>query len=182
VIHVLLSWIPNGLSLTRLVLGLVLPGLPAEYRLAVVGIAAATDLLDGLTARWLRAGSQTGRLLDPLADKVFVLVLVGTLVSEGAIGLAWAIAVAARDLTVMAAAMVAMARARLKDIRWMKPRWLGKCATAAQFVLLLIVVGAGGGWWWPTALTAGLSIAAAADYAVAYLRRPAGSPDSGTRE
>jgi hypothetical protein len=33
VTRVPLSWLPNGLSLTRLVLGLALPWLPADWRL-----------------------------------------------------------------------------------------------------------------------------------------------------
>ncbi len=76
-------WLPNGLSLARLALGLALPWLPADWRLGAVLVAAITDLLDGLTARWLRAGSETGRVLDPLADKVFILSLVGILLSGG---------------------------------------------------------------------------------------------------
>ena len=165
-----LSWLPNGLSLTRLVLGLVLPWLPADWRLGVIAAAALTDLFDGLTARWLHASTETGRLLDPLADKVFVLVLVVVLISERVIGPWWAVAVVARDLVVLAAAVVVMARGRAADFRRMRPRWLGKCTTAAQFALLMVLVVGGRGWGWLLVLTAGLSIAAAADYAVAYVR------------
>jgi phosphatidylglycerophosphate synthase len=164
-----LSWLPNGLSLTRLVLGLALPWLPADWRLGVVAVAALTDLFDGLTARWLHASSEAGRLLDPLADKVFVLVLVAVLISERAIGPGWAVAVVTRDLVVLAAAMVVLARNRPADVRRMRPRWLGKSATAAQFALLAVLVVGGHGWVWLLVLTAGLSIAAAADYARAYV-------------
>lgn len=165
------AWLPNGLSLTRLGLGLALPWLPASWRLGVIAVASLTDLLDGLVARWLRAGTETGRLLDPLADKVFVATLVAILVSERAVRPWWAVAVLARDLVVTAAAAAVMARGRGAGLRRMKPRWLGKCATAAQFALLLELVVVGHGWEWLLALTAALSVAAAGDYVRAYCRR-----------
>jgi phosphatidylglycerophosphate synthase len=162
------AWLPNGLSLTRLALGLALPWVPADWRLGAVAVAALTDLLDGLAARRLRAGSEVGRLLDPLADKVFVVTLVAILVSERAVGPGWAVAVLARDLVVTAAAVVVMAGGRAAGLRRMRPRWPGKWATAAQFALLLDLVVEGHGRGWLVALTAGLSVAAAVDYALAY--------------
>lgn len=127
-------------------------------------IAATTDFLDGLTARWLAAQSQTGRLLDPVADKVFVLVLVGTLIAEDAIGIGWALAVASRDIAVVSVIAMLLIRGRFSHLRSMRPRWLGKCSTAAQFALLTVVVVVGHGWLWLLVLTAGLSIAATLDY------------------
>lgn len=165
-----LSWIPNGLSLSRLVLGLALPWVPAEWRLAAVVVAGLTDLFDGLLARWLRADSETGRRLDPVADKVFVVVLFAVLLAEGAIGPGWAVAVLARDLAVTAAAAVVAVRGRTADLRRMRPRPLGKLATAAQFVLLVQLVVAGRAWPGLLIPTAVLSLASAVDYAVAYLR------------
>ena len=43
----------------------------------VIGAAAATDFLDGWVARRVRATSRWGALLDPIADRVFVLTVVG---------------------------------------------------------------------------------------------------------
>src|SRR5262245_55182061 len=90
--------IPNGLSTFRLLLGVALPWLPVEWRVATVAAAAVSDWLDGLSARLLRLTSDTGRLLDPLADKVFVFALGWILVREGAIAPEWALLVASRDL------------------------------------------------------------------------------------
>ncbi len=73
---------------------------------------------------------------------------------------------------VLAAAAVAVVRGRADDLQRMRPRWPGKCATAAQFVLLLELVLVGYGSGWLLALTAALSIAAAADYVRAYARGP----------
>ena len=46
-------------------------------------IAGASDALDGLAARKLNAGSDFGRMLDPIADKILVAVALMMLVSEG---------------------------------------------------------------------------------------------------
>ncbi|MBI3409815.1 MAG: CDP-alcohol phosphatidyltransferase family protein [Planctomycetes bacterium] len=162
--------IPNGLSLTRLVLGVAFPWLPVDWRLAVVTIAAVTDLLDGLAARWLHGESETGRVLDPLADKVFVLALLGTLVAEQTLPLWWALAVLARDIAVTAGIAVVFVLGRGSKQRRFKPTWLGKCATAAQFGLLIAMVLTGKSWLWLLLLTAGLSIAAAVDYLWTYIR------------
>jgi CDP-diacylglycerol--glycerol-3-phosphate 3-phosphatidyltransferase len=68
--------LPNQLTASRFVLGLVLFGL-IEYHLwiasiVVFAVAAFTDWLDGYLARRLNLGSTLGRNLDPLVDKVVV--------------------------------------------------------------------------------------------------------------
>ena len=46
-------------------------------------IAGVSDWLDGFAARKLKAGSDFGRMLDPIADKVLVAVALMMLVAEG---------------------------------------------------------------------------------------------------
>ena len=55
-------------------------------RLAVLAAAAGTDLLDGALARRL-GPSRLGAWMDPVADKIFMLIAFGTLAFSGA--LAW---------------------------------------------------------------------------------------------
>ncbi len=66
---------PNCLSLSRpLVLGPLLTlakDQPQWVVLCLFVIMAATDLLDGMIARWLRCSSNAGAVLDPLCDKLF---------------------------------------------------------------------------------------------------------------
>jgi CDP-diacylglycerol--glycerol-3-phosphate 3-phosphatidyltransferase len=66
--------IPNQLTLGRLVLACVLFALIAAslwlWCLIVFVVAAFTDWLDGYLARVYRMGSDLGRNLDPLIDKV----------------------------------------------------------------------------------------------------------------
>jgi cardiolipin synthase len=82
--------LPNAITMLRIVLvpvfavAFVLPGDPARIiAFLVFAIAGATDWLDGFAARKLNAGSEFGRMLDPIADKVLVAVALMMLVAEG---------------------------------------------------------------------------------------------------
>jgi phosphatidylglycerophosphate synthase len=56
------------------------------WQLAIVGLAAATDFLDGVLARRF-GGSRAGAMLDPIADKAFAAAAFLTVASRGM--LAW---------------------------------------------------------------------------------------------
>ena len=71
---VVLAVIPNLLSAARLVLGLAFAAVPVSWRLVVVVVAGATEFLDGALRRLWHVSGAMGHLLDPSADKVFVLV------------------------------------------------------------------------------------------------------------
>jgi cardiolipin synthase len=82
--------LPNALTVLRLVLvpvfvvAFVLPGDGARLvAFGVFVIAGVSDWLDGFAARKLKAGSDFGRMLDPIADKVLVAVALMMLVAEG---------------------------------------------------------------------------------------------------
>lgn len=166
----MLHLIPNAFSVSRLLLGLAFPFIPIEWRLKVIVVAAVTDALDGLTARWLRAESNAGRLIDPVADKVFVLVVAATLLVEGAIHPLWALGVATRDVVVLIGLTYVIARRQWAVGRRMRPSWLGKTTTAGQFALLLVLVVRGEAPVWLLVLVMMLSVAAAADYTVNLTR------------
>jgi hypothetical protein len=61
----------------------------------------------------------------------------------------------------------------------MRPSWLGKCTTAAQFAVLLVLVGWEAATPWLLIPTVALSVAAAADYARQFLSPGGMIPDSG---
>lgn len=171
--------LPNALTASRLVLAVAFPWLPMQWRLAVIVWAAASDLVDGWLARRLDAASTTGRLLDPIADKAFVLVLVVTLVAEGTLDAWWAFGFAVRDIAVLAGVIAVLVQGKWRTARSMRPQRLGKITTAAQFAVLLVLVARGSAWPWLLALTSVVSIAAAVDYAIAYLgSRPAPGPEN----
>ncbi|MEO5666436.1 MAG: CDP-diacylglycerol--glycerol-3-phosphate 3-phosphatidyltransferase [Bdellovibrionota bacterium] len=71
---------PNGLTALRLALMPLLAILVekgyGEWGLVVLILAGLTDLFDGYFARRLRQESDVGRLMDPVADKIFLCVAV----------------------------------------------------------------------------------------------------------
>src|SRR5271154_2810418 len=82
--------LPNALTILRIALvpvfaiAFVLPGDGARLvAFAVFAVAGLSDWLDGFAARKLNAGSDFGRMLDPIADKVLVAVALMMLVAEG---------------------------------------------------------------------------------------------------
>jgi phosphatidylglycerophosphate synthase len=133
----LVALIPNCLSLARLVLGLAFPWIAPDWRVAAVLAGAASDALDGIISRKLHATSTTGRILDPIADKVFVISVLFTLVFDDTFQLWQVILVGTRDLVVLAGAAIVTATHGWSATKRMPPSWLGKVTTAAQFVLLL---------------------------------------------
>jgi len=76
----LLGNIPTALSLSRIFVSLMLiklffvDVLPWGKTSCLIGIGIVSDILDGLTARWLKVASSFGAGLDRIADKLFVVV------------------------------------------------------------------------------------------------------------
>src|ERR1700760_4248776 len=84
--------LPNAITVSRILLVPVfallfaVPGAPARLAAFVIFcIAGISDALDGLAARKLNAGSDFGRMLDPIADKILVAVALMMLVAERSI-------------------------------------------------------------------------------------------------
>lgn len=162
--------LPNALSVSRLVLALAFPWLPSGWRLGAVVAGAASDLLDGLLSRRLHATSAAGRLLDPVADKLFVFSVVGTLWWQEQIAL-WQLAlVGIRDLATLAGSAWMFLREGWAARGEMTPKFSGKITTAVQFVFLLSVL------YYETvmhslfAITVVCSCWAAVDYVTRYAR------------
>lgn len=97
--------IPNVLSLLRLgtvpiFLWLFVSG--AESAAVILyGIGAATDFFDGFIARRWGQISELGRLLDPLADRVFIVALAVALIARGALAWWLAAAIVLRDVVLL---------------------------------------------------------------------------------
>lgn len=103
------------------------------WRLAIVGVTAATDLLDGPIAR--RYGSSPyGPILDPIADKLFMAAAVGVVAFSGQLEPYLIIGVLLRDIV----ATVAFATTFFsEEPRAIPARWSGKAVTVAQILTLV---------------------------------------------
>lgn len=107
----------------------------------VFAVAAITDVIDGFLARYLDQESRLGALLDPLADKLLMLVawLVG--VTVGVVPL-WAVAcVVGRDVMIALGALglVLAGRGRRGPGAW-QPTRLGKYAMFLQSVAIAAAI------------------------------------------
>jgi cardiolipin synthase len=79
--------LPNALTFGRLVLILLFPMLMYDGHplraVILFGALASTDWADGFIARHYNLGSHFGKTIDPVADRVMVLVVVITILAHG---------------------------------------------------------------------------------------------------
>ena len=138
--HGSLLSLPNAISLSRIVFAAGFVAVPeAGARLALIGAASATDFLDGWVARRRGSVSRWGALIDPLADRVFVLAAVASFVARGELSPGQAVTVLARDLATALGFLVAQAVPALRRARF-EARPLGKIVTVLQLATLLAVL------------------------------------------
>jgi CDP-diacylglycerol--glycerol-3-phosphate 3-phosphatidyltransferase/cardiolipin synthase len=129
--------LPNLLSLSRLALVPLFVAMPTPgARAAIVVAAALSDLLDGWIARRRRTASRLGAILDPIADRVFVLAALATLLAEGALTTWQAALLLTRDVATTIGFFVARFAARLRQVE-LKARLPGKAVTVLQIATLL---------------------------------------------
>jgi len=104
----------NAISLLRLVLtGPVVYTLYYEQYLAaflLCWFGAFTDWLDGFVARKTGTVSEWGKVIDPVADKVLVGAVVLMMLVKGLLPVWFVVAVVARDLIILVAAVYARKR------------------------------------------------------------------------
>ena len=130
--------LPNALTFLRIAAVPVLVALffsDASWafglRLGVFIFACITDYADGYMARTFQQVSRLGRVLDPLADKLLIVVtlvmLVGTHVLQG-LSLIPVILIVGREIFISGLReMIADLGGRILDVTW-----VAKCKTAAQ--------------------------------------------------
>ena len=123
--------LPNVISFARLAtvpffLWLWLAG-SREVAVIVYGVGASTDFLDGFIARRTNSVSELGKLLDPLADRIFIVALAIALVAGGALPWYLAAAVIGRDVLILSLYPLVQKR----GIPKIEVNFVGKTATAA---------------------------------------------------
>lgn len=128
--------IPNSLTLSRLGLGLVFPMLPVRYWLPALIWGAVSEFLDGYLSRRWQAVTAFGKLLDPIADKIFVLAMLLTFLDAGLIGIGGFFLLTIRDLFVISALAIVWMRYGTGQQIDLGPAKLGKWTTAFQLTCL----------------------------------------------
>ncbi|MFI5209686.1 MAG: CDP-alcohol phosphatidyltransferase family protein [Gemmatimonadales bacterium] len=129
--------VADALTLLRLPLAALFVAVPdTGWRLAVLVIAGATDLLDGFLARWL-GGSRLGSFLDPVADKLFMAAAFGVVAFSGRLDWYEIAGVLARDAVATIAFVVTAVSGRPTAI---PARLGGKAVTVCQMLTLIAFV------------------------------------------
>jgi len=124
--------VPNVVSVLRLLcvplfVWLLFAADDRTAALLLLGGLGATDWVDGWIARRFDQGSDLGKVLDPVADRILLLTAVVALTIDGAVPTWFGVAVLARELVVSLATLaLALAGARRIDVQW-----TGKAGTFA---------------------------------------------------
>src|SRR5262245_56738750 len=132
--------LPNAVSMSRLVLAAAFVALrDPSARLALLAGAAATDFLDGWLARRSQATTRVGALIDPIADRLFVLTALCTYLIERTISTSTFFIVLSRDIMTVIGFFVARSIPWLRAVEF-RARLLGKLVTVLQLVTLAAVL------------------------------------------
>ena len=128
-------WRPTAadwLTAIRIPLAVIFAVVPT-WRLPVLIVAGASDVLDGMLARRL-GSSRWGAFLDPLADKLFALSAFGVVALSGALTWYEVVGVLLRDIVAAGGVLVSVVRHESKAI---PARAGGKAVTVLQWATLL---------------------------------------------
>ena len=135
--------LPNALSFARMaalppVLYLLRRGDPQSERwaLVILLLAGVTDLLDGWLARRRGSVSASGKVVDPLADKILIGGLVIYLALEREFPIWLLLAIVVRDVALMAGAWLFFRRDKLV----FSADWTGKWTTFFLGLLILAYI------------------------------------------
>jgi cardiolipin synthase len=143
-----IATIPNLLSALRLLgvplfLWLLLGPHADGWALVVLALSAVTDWADGKIARWLHQYSRLGELLDPAADRLYILATLVAFVIRGFIPWWVAALIVGRDVVLA----VAIPLIRRHGYPPLPVLYLGKAATFSllyAFPILLLARAAPG--------------------------------------
>jgi cardiolipin synthase len=143
-----------------------------RVRLALVAGASLSDWLDGWLARRREHGTSWGALLDPIADKTFVLSALAAFVLEGALSVGQLLVILSRDIATAVGFIVAWLMPTLRASRF-KARYPGKVVTVLQLLVLFALLLAPAAVWWLVLATGVASAVAIADYTLELARQRA---------
>lgn len=141
--------VPNLLSMLRLIgvpvfLWLILVPEADGWAVILLGVSGITDWLDGWVARRYNQISRVGQLLDPIADRLYILATLIGLLIRGIVPWWFVVVLLSRDV-VMA---VVLARLKQRGIVGLPVHFIGKLATfALLYAFPLLLLGDGDTSW-----------------------------------
>lgn len=97
--------------------------------------AGVTDVLDGYIARRSGQVTRLGMMLDPLADKLMLITVIGSLLISGHISWAAAAAMFLRDLGMIAGGLYFHFRGK----KTVPANWMGKLTTVLFYVAIMLI-------------------------------------------
>jgi CDP-diacylglycerol--glycerol-3-phosphate 3-phosphatidyltransferase len=122
--------LPNALSVLRLLgvplfLWLLLGPEADGWALVILMVSGFTDWLDGKLARWLNQGSRLGALLDPAADRLYIVAALVALALRDIVPV-WLVAILVGRELVLGVALLVLRRYGYPPLQ---VHYLGKAAT-----------------------------------------------------
>lgn len=165
--------VADALTLVRFPLAVLFPiaGSPA-WQLAIIAAAAASDVADGILARRL-GSSRAGAILDPIADKAFMVTAFVTIARRGLLVWYELLGVLLRDLLAVVGFVATWILRRPVAV---PARAGGKAVTIAQLLTLVAAI-AESPHVRPLAwATAAIAVYAIWDYGRMAARRSAAAP------
>ena len=169
-------WIADALTLSRVPIAILVALTYGDHRwtVALVGLAALTDALDGRVARYMRRrhgipedAPSRGDWLDPIADKLFVVIVLATVVAHQPH--AWTLVglVAAREIVLVPIAVFYFVRRHRPARTRLRASPIGKAATIVQFFAIAALIAWPATATWLAIAAAVTGVAAAAQYVAA---------------
>jgi len=130
--------IANGLTAARVLLvpyfAFLLISGRGKAALLVFAVCGATDVLDGLLARWLRQRTLVGTLLDPIADKLLMATAFIVLSYVHIVPLRLTVMVISRDIIILTGSLIYLLLFEASEIR---ATTLSKANTAVQVLTVI---------------------------------------------
>lgn len=157
-------WLAHALTLSRIpiAIGFWLSYGNWRVSLALVALAALTDAADGTVARWWqrRTGDtrpSPGEWLDPLVDKIFILVVLAAIQIHDPVPWGIVVLIVARELVIIPLAAIyrLFVEPDSRSEHAFKADPIGKAATVAELVAIASLVAGPARLVWPLAALAG---------------------------
>jgi CDP-diacylglycerol--glycerol-3-phosphate 3-phosphatidyltransferase len=133
-----MKYLANIITISRLPLAiLVIMYLNSPIRYFFFGLGVLFDGLDGYVARKTKTVSKLGKILDPLFDKIFNLIIYFGIFNQMGLPFYYALMFFSRDIfTVIGASYVFIRKIKVE----LEARLIGKLVTGLQFVTLIFML------------------------------------------